>query len=131
VAQPINRSLHRFEAQTKKPSRWFWPPNHQTEPASFEAKTGKHSTILVLRLNQETVRRFWGQTGRNRRHQFEAKLKKIIVTGFEAKLEKTAAAGFEDKLLEIAAAIFEAKPAETVLFISPSKRLNDYYASNA
>jgi hypothetical protein len=48
-----------------------------------------------------------------------------------AKSEKTVIAGFEAKSLQIVAAGFEAKPPETVLFISPSKMLNDYYASNA
>jgi hypothetical protein len=62
---------------------------------------------------------------------FEAKLEKTIITGSEAKSEKIVAAGFKDKLLEIVAAGLEAKPPETILFISPSKRLNDYYASNA
>jgi hypothetical protein len=54
VAQPTNQSLLDFEAQTKKMSLWFWGPNHQTRVAGFEAQTGKPSTTLVLRLNQET-----------------------------------------------------------------------------
>jgi hypothetical protein len=54
-----------------------------------------------------------------------------VITGFEAKPEKTVVAGFEAKHLQIVAAGFEAKLPETVLFISPSKMLNDYYASNA
>jgi hypothetical protein len=58
-------------------------------------------------------------------------LEKTVVTGFVAKPEKTVAAVFEAKPLEIVATGFEAKPPETVLFKSPSKRLNDYYASNA
>jgi hypothetical protein len=70
VAQTTNRSLLGFEAQTKKPSRWFWGPNHQTGAADFEAQTEKCFTTLVLRLNQETDHQFWGQTGRNRHHQF-------------------------------------------------------------
>jgi hypothetical protein len=82
VAQPTNRSLLDFEAQTKKTSRWFlcpnqenvvvilrikspnhnyqfWGPNRETRATGFEAKpketktTDKPST-LVLRLNQET-----------------------------------------------------------------------------
>jgi hypothetical protein len=53
VAQPTNRSPVGFEAQTKKPSRWFWGPNHQTRVACFEAQTGKASTTLVLRVNQK------------------------------------------------------------------------------
>jgi hypothetical protein len=70
VAQPTNRSLLGFEAQTKKPSRWFWGSNHQTRATSFEAQTRKPSTTLVLRLNQETHCQFWGQTERKCRHQF-------------------------------------------------------------
>jgi hypothetical protein len=78
VTQPTNRSLHGFEAQTKKQSRWFLGPNHQTVAADCKAETGKPSTNLVLRLNQETVAT-----------SFEVKLKKTVATGFEAKLEKT------------------------------------------
>jgi hypothetical protein len=59
-----------FWGQTKKPSWWFWGPNHQTRAAGFEAQTRKPSTTLVLRLNQKTDHLFWGQTGRNRHHQF-------------------------------------------------------------
>jgi hypothetical protein len=44
-----------FEAQIKKPSQWFWGPNHQPVAAGFEAQTGKPSTTLVVRLNHETV----------------------------------------------------------------------------
>jgi hypothetical protein len=74
VAQPTNRSLLDFKAQTKKPSQWFWEPNHQTVATSFEAQIEKPYTTLVLRLNQETVATdfevkpekpsqwFWGQT---------------------------------------------------------------------
>jgi hypothetical protein len=54
VAQPTNRCPLDFDAQTNKPSRWFWGSNHQTSAAGFEAQTGKPSTTLVLRLNQET-----------------------------------------------------------------------------
>jgi hypothetical protein len=102
VVQPTNRSLHGFETQTKKLSRWFWGPNHQTRAAGFEAETGKPSTTLVLRLNQETDHRFWGQIGRT------------IITSFEAKLEKTVAAGFEAKPPKTVATSFEAKPVKTV-----------------
>jgi hypothetical protein len=54
MAQPTNRNPLGFETQTKKPSWWFWGPNHQTRAAGFEAQTGKPSTTLFLRLNQET-----------------------------------------------------------------------------
>jgi anaerobic selenocysteine-containing dehydrogenase len=53
LAQPTNRSMLGFEAQTKKPTLWFCGPNHQTRAASFEAQTGKPSPF-ILRLNQET-----------------------------------------------------------------------------
>jgi hypothetical protein len=55
-----------FEAQTKKPSRWFWGPNHQTVAAGFEAQTEKPSTT-----------------------DFEVKPKEIVATDFEAKPEET------------------------------------------
>jgi hypothetical protein len=89
------------------PPHWFWGTT-KNPSAGFAAKPG------------ETVAT-----------SFEAKLEKTVVTGFVAKPEKTVAAVFEAKPLEIIAAGFEAKPPETVLFKSPSKRLNDYYASNA
>jgi hypothetical protein len=41
-------------------------PNHQTVAVDFEAQTGKPSSTLVFKLNQE-----------------------IVATGFEAKPEKT------------------------------------------
>jgi hypothetical protein len=41
MVQPINHSLHGFVAQTKKPPRWFWWPNHQTRTNGFEAQTEK------------------------------------------------------------------------------------------
>jgi hypothetical protein len=52
VAQPTNQSPLGFEAQTKKLSRWFWGPNHQTVATGFESHTGKPEP-LVLRPNQE------------------------------------------------------------------------------
>jgi hypothetical protein len=138
VAQPTNWSPLGFEAQTKKPSRWFWGPNHQTRAGGFEAQTGKPSTTLVLRLNQETRRGdfeaqitkpelpvlraklenppppwFWGST-KKPTAGFEAKPGEIVATSFEAKLEKTVATSFEVKLEKTVAADFEAKPLETV-----------------
>jgi hypothetical protein len=85
VVQPTNRSLLDFEAQTKKLSWWFWCTNHQTRAVGFEAQTGKPSTTLVLRLNQETDHRFWGQTERNRRHWFWGQTSGNRLSGFEAK----------------------------------------------
>jgi hypothetical protein len=111
VAQPTNRSLLGFDAQTKKPSRWFWGPNHQTRAAGFDGQTRKSFTTLVLRLNQGTDHRFWGQTITT---SFESKLEKTVATGFEAKPMKSVTAGFEAKPLETVATGFEAKPSETV-----------------
>jgi hypothetical protein len=91
VAQPTNWIPLGFEAQTKKPSRWFWGPNHQTKAAGFEAKPG------------ETI-----ATG------FEAKPAKTVATGFEAKPPKTVATGFEAKPTKTITVGFEAKPPETV-----------------
>jgi hypothetical protein len=54
VTQPINRNSLGFETQSKKSSRWFWGPNHQTGAAGFEAQIGKPST-LILRPNQKTL----------------------------------------------------------------------------
>jgi hypothetical protein len=62
VAQPINHSLLSFEAKTKKPSWWFWGPNHQTVAAGF------------------------AQTEKPKATDFEAKLGETIDLGFEAKL---------------------------------------------
>jgi hypothetical protein len=114
VAQLINRSPLGFEAQTKKPSRWFWCLNHQTETVGFEAQPEKPFTTLVLRLNQKTHHRFWGQTGETVATSFEAKLEKTITAGFEAKPPETTTVGFEVKPLETVATGFEAKPVKTV-----------------
>jgi hypothetical protein len=89
-------------------------PKSQTEAADFEAQTGKPSTTLVLRLNQETHHKFCGQTGRNVTRSFEAKLEKTVTAGFEAKPTETVIADFEAKPPEIVATGFEAKPVKTV-----------------
>jgi hypothetical protein len=89
------------------PPPWCWSSTKKPS-ACFEVKPGE--TVVT---------------------SFEAKLEKTVVTGFKAKPEKTVAVGFEAKPLEIVATGFEAKPPETILFTSPSKRLNDYFASNA
>jgi hypothetical protein len=56
VAQLINSSPLSFEAQTKKPSWWFWSANHQTVAAGFETQTRKPSP-LALRPNQRKTSR--------------------------------------------------------------------------
>jgi hypothetical protein len=86
LAQPTNHSLLGFEAQTKKPSWWFWGPNHQTVAVSFESQTGKPST-----------------TG------FQAKAGETIAIGFDVKL-KNRPSGFEVKPLTNRPSGFEAKP---------------------
>jgi hypothetical protein len=74
VAQPINHSPLGFEAQTKKPSRWFRDLNHQIITVGFEVQTEKPEA-----------------TG------FEAKSGETVATGFEAKPEETFATSFEAK----------------------------------
>jgi hypothetical protein len=66
VAQSTNRSPLGFEAQTKKTSRWFWGPNHQTVPTSFEVQTEKPEA-----------------TG------YDAKPRETVTTSFEAKPGET------------------------------------------
>jgi hypothetical protein len=39
--KPTNLLPFSFETQIKKPSRWFWDPNHQTVDLGFEAQTKK------------------------------------------------------------------------------------------
>jgi hypothetical protein len=55
MAQPTNCTPLGFEAQTNKPSWWFWGPNHQTVDASFEAQTGKPKAIGFAAKQGETV----------------------------------------------------------------------------
>jgi hypothetical protein len=91
VAQPTNLSQLGFEAQTKKPSWWFWGPNHQTGAASFEAKPGE--TVVT---------------------SFETKLEKTVATGFEAKPAKTVAGGFEAKPLETVRVVLRSNHSQTI-----------------
>jgi hypothetical protein len=65
VVQPINRSPFNFDAQTNKPSRWFWCPNHQDITIDFEAQTEKLST-----------------------NGFKIKPAEIVTTNFKVKLKK-------------------------------------------
>jgi hypothetical protein len=103
VAQPTNRDPFGFDVQTKKPSRWFWGPNHQTVAVGFEAQTRKPSTTGIKAKLGETI-----TTG------FEAKLEKTVTTGFVAKPEKTVATDFAAKLEKTIATSFEVKPEKTV-----------------
>jgi hypothetical protein len=72
--KPTNLLPHGFESHIKKPSLWFYGPNHQIAAASFEALTGKPTDLgfeaqprnlstMALRLDQETRRPWcWGST---------------------------------------------------------------------
>jgi hypothetical protein len=62
VAQPTNRSPLSFDAQTKKPSWWFWGPNHQTGAVGFEAQTGKPEPPVLRSNRRKLFEWFWGQT---------------------------------------------------------------------
>jgi hypothetical protein len=114
VAQPTNRSMLHFEAQTKKPSRWFWGANHQTRDAGFEVQTGNPPPPWFWGSTKKPTASFEAKLGETVATSFEAKLEKTVATGFEAKPEKTVAAGFEAKPPETIATGFEAKPLETV-----------------
>jgi hypothetical protein len=89
VLRPKPRN-HRgdFEAQITKPVA-----------AGFEAQTGKPSTTLVLRLNQETHRQFWGQIRRNRRHQFWGQTGENRRHWFWGQTSENRPSGFEAKPL--------------------------------
>jgi hypothetical protein len=114
VKQPTNQSSLGFEAQTKKPSRWFWDLNHQTEASIFRPKSETPPPPWFWGLTKKPTTGFKVKLGETITTSFEAKLEKTIATGFEAKLEKTVVAGFEAKPLETIATGFETKPLETV-----------------
>jgi hypothetical protein len=97
------RSMHGFEAQTKKPSRWFWGSNHQTWSYHFLGPNRKTLTTLILRLNQETDA-----------IDFEAKLAKIIAAGFEAKPLETVATGFEVKPVKTVRVVLRSNHSQTI-----------------
>jgi hypothetical protein len=87
-----------FEAQITKPV-----------VVGFEAQTGKPSTTLVLRLNQETDCWFRGQTGETVATSFEAKLEKTVATGFKAKPAKTVRVVLRPNHSQIINLVFEAQ----------------------
>jgi hypothetical protein len=68
MAQSINHSPLDFEAQTKKQSRWFYEPNHQTAAANFGAQTEKPMSS-ILRL----------KSGENFDLSFKAKPRKFVL----------------------------------------------------
>jgi hypothetical protein len=78
MVQPINRSPLGFGTQTKKPSRWFWGPNHQIVAVGFESQTGKPSTTS-----------FEVKSGETFTTDFDAKPKKTVATDFEVKPGET------------------------------------------
>jgi hypothetical protein len=55
--KPINLLPHGFKGQTKKPSWWFWGPNHQTVATDFDAKSGNScfSSPPRVRCGSHTV----------------------------------------------------------------------------
>jgi hypothetical protein len=115
--QPTNQSLHGFEAQTKKPSWWFWGPNHQTVAAGFEAQLENPPAPWFWGSTKKPTAGFEAKPGETVTTSFEAKLEKIITTGFEAKPPKTVVAGFEAKLTETVTTGFDAKPVKTVWLV--------------
>jgi hypothetical protein len=72
---------------------------------------------LVLRLNQETDQRFWGQTGRNRHHLFWGQTGENRRHWFWGQTSETVIAGFEAKPLETVATGFETKPVKIIWVI--------------
>jgi hypothetical protein len=54
-AQPTNHRPLGSKGQTKKPSRWFWDPNHQTVAAGFEIQTEKPEAIGFEAKSEKTV----------------------------------------------------------------------------
>jgi hypothetical protein len=101
MVQPTNRSLLSFEAQTKKLSRWFWGPNHQTR------------TVLRPKLGNPPPPWFWGLT-KKPSIGFEVKPGETVATSFEAKLEKTVATGFEAKLAKTVRVVLRPNYLQTV-----------------
>jgi hypothetical protein len=63
--KPTNLLPLGFEAQTKKPLRWFCGLKNQTVAAGFEAKTRKPERVVLRPNHKNHSHRFWGQTGRN------------------------------------------------------------------
>jgi hypothetical protein len=112
VAQPINQSLLGFEAQTKKPLRWFWGPKHQTKV--LRPKPGNPSPPWFWCSTKKSTTDFEAKPGETVTTSFEAKLEKTVATGFEGKAAKTVTSGFESKPLETVTTGFEAKSAKTV-----------------
>jgi hypothetical protein len=86
-AQPINHHPLGFVVQTKKPSWWFWGPNHQTVAADFEAQTGKPSNT-----------------------SFDAKLGETVITSFETKPGETVSVVLRPNHWQTTDLGFEAQP---------------------
>jgi hypothetical protein len=59
-----------FEVQTKKLSRWFCGPNHQTADVSFDAQIEKSKRVILRPKHKNCNHRFWDQIRRNRRPWF-------------------------------------------------------------
>jgi hypothetical protein len=114
VAQLINRSPLDFDAQTKKPPRWFWGLNHQTRAASLRTKPKNPPPPWFWGSTKKLTAGFEVKAGETVVTSFEVKLEKTVAISFEAKLEKTVTAGFEAKPLEAVTTSFKAKPVKTV-----------------
>jgi hypothetical protein len=85
--QLTNRSPSGFEAQIKKPPRWFCGPNHQIVATGFGAQTGNPITT-----------------------SFEGKPGETVTTGFEAKPVKTVPVVLRPNHWQTVDVGFEAQP---------------------
>jgi hypothetical protein len=96
IVQPTNRSPLGFEAQSKKLSRWFWVPNHQTDAADFEPQTRKLATTSYETKPGETVTiGFEAKPGETVTTSFDAKPKEIISGVLRSNYWQTVDLGFE------------------------------------
>jgi hypothetical protein len=102
VAQPTNQSPLDFEAQTKKPSRWFWGQITKPELPVLRPKPGN-----------PTPPWFWGST-KKPTTSFEAKPAKIIAAGFVANPLETVTTGFEAKPVKTVRVILRSNHSQTV-----------------
>jgi hypothetical protein len=55
-----------YGAQTKKPSRWFCGPHHQTVATGFVAQIGKPERVILRPNHKNRSHQFWCQTWRSR-----------------------------------------------------------------
>jgi hypothetical protein len=118
VVQPIDRSPLGFETQTKKPSLWFWGPNHQTVAADFETLTGKPATTgFVSKPGEPAI------TG------FEAKPGETGATDFKAKLEETVTMVLKSNHWQIIPVVLRPNHRQTVDFGFEAQPRNSRFSS--